>query len=132
MMISDILFLIPILNKYFDSSIIGAMKFVIFGGIMLYAINNYLRDKRLEYNYVIGLMFSFLVCCFGVVIHRVLFSIFIYISYGNIMSLNELFIRSFNFVPMILILALIIPLSFKNKEKEIRNGGETDILDENF
>ncbi len=125
---------IPFLNYYFDSSIQSPLKFVGIGGTMLFAINYYLKEhnRNKNYNYAIGFVLCLGLGVVGVFICTCGIILLVRLDQDLYLNLSQLFARVVLYLPLIIILSLIIPATFRNKKRNEIVSDRDDILDSNL
>lgn len=125
---------IPVLNIYFDSSIFGAIKFVVLGSVMLFTINDFLKNhnSNQQYNYGYGFIICFGTGVFGLLIHDFFYPLIRFPEVSLIKRLPRLLPRLLLNLPLLVIFSIFIPLTFKNKPKAAGKSDAADILDSNL
>jgi len=131
LLLTRLLTSIPILNLYFDQSIGGAIHFIIIGGVMLFAINHYLKNHNQDnnYKYWLGFIICFSSTLLGGFIYNIIYPMVIYEQFNPILNLPLILSNCSLMLPMAIILSLIIPLTFRSKENKKNYSDNDDILD---
>ncbi len=131
LLVSANLPLIPYLNIYFDSSISGAMRFIILGGIMLFGINDFLKhdERKGQYNYGFGFLIGLGTGILSTLICSTLIFMIRYLGANDGIALTALWSLVLYQLPLVFFLSLISPMSFRGKKSEEPRPERTDILD---
>jgi peptidoglycan biosynthesis protein MviN/MurJ (putative lipid II flippase) len=125
-----ILFLatIPFLNQYLDLSIIGASRFVIICGAIMYALNNHLKFHNLkgDYNYGMGFLIGLVTGLTSAFILGFAFYIINFIKLGIFGDPGIIWISISPLLALIIICSLIMPLIFRRKGDTKNNQVKTE------
>lgn len=108
---------IPILNQYFDLSIIGASRFVIISGTIMYALNNHLKfhDLKGDYNYGMGFLIGLVTGLTSAFILGFTFYLINYFKLGTYGDPGIIWTSISPLLGLIIICSLIMPLIFRGK-----------------
>jgi len=134
------LFIVSLATEYFiqnynsRASISWVIGFGLTGGMMIFGINEILKEqqKKIKYTYQLGLGVSLLIGLIGWNFANLSLMIKIAI-FSDIPFQIEHFINVlFSFNPTIFFLSILCPTAFINKVKKLKNSiGNDDILDLN-
>lgn len=123
--------LVPYLNIYFDSSISGAMRFIILGGIMFFAINDFLKhdERKRQYNYGLGVLIAAGTGILSTILCSILIFMIRYLGANDGIPFYALWRLLGYQMPLVFFLAVLIPMTFRGGKSEEYKEERTDILD---
>jgi len=105
-------------------TITTALRFGIIGGMMMFAINDFLKQnhKKITYRYPIGIAISLAVGYLGLLVSSIITLLIRWIIFESTPHFDNLIMTFFRYSPSIIILALLSPTAFISKANKIEKG----------